>query len=198
MTSVQKLSRIILICRQAERLAEFYIRALGFACIADSPKIDPGFAELIGLAKGQVRITSLRLGNQVIALAETQPPGCSYPGDVPGWDPLFQHFAIVVSDMTAAYANLQALPNWTPISTDGPQILPPSSGGVTAFKFRDPEGHPKRGRQTLNAARGYKNACRGSCKICRAAVRHHVYFVPYHFCRLVFLRIHDTRIFPCF
>ena len=142
MTSVQKLSRIILICRQAEWLAEFYIRAFGFACIEDSPKIDPGFAELIGLAKGQVRTTSLHLGNQVIALAETQPPGCSYPGDVPGWDPLFQHFAIVVSDMTAAYANLQVLDNWTPISTDGPQILPPSSGGVTAFKFRDPEGHP--------------------------------------------------------
>ena len=142
MTSVQKLSRIILICREAERLAEFYIRAFGFACIEDSPKSDPGFAELIGLANGQVRLTTLRLGNQVIALAETQPPGCSYPSDVPGWDPRFQHFAIVVSDMTAAYANLQALHNWTAISTDGPQILPPSSGGVTAFKFRDPEGHP--------------------------------------------------------
>ena len=74
MTSVQKLSRIVLICRQAERLAEFYIRAFRFACIEDSPKIDPGFAELIGLAKGQVRITSLRLGNQEIALAETQRP----------------------------------------------------------------------------------------------------------------------------
>jgi catechol 2,3-dioxygenase-like lactoylglutathione lyase family enzyme len=118
------------------------MRAFDFACIEDTPTIDPGFAELIGLAKGQVRITSLRLGDQMIALAETQPPGCSYPGDVPGWDPLFQHFAIVVSDSTAAYANLQALHNWTAISTDGPQILPPSSGGVTAFKFRDPEGHP--------------------------------------------------------
>ena len=142
MTSVQKLSRIILICREAEQLAEFYIRAFGFARIEDSPKSDPGFTELIGLANGQVRLTSLRLGNQVIALAETQPPGCSYPKNVPGWDPRFQHFAIVVSDMTAAYANLQALRNWTAISMDGPQILPPSSGGVTAFKFRDPEGHP--------------------------------------------------------
>jgi catechol 2,3-dioxygenase-like lactoylglutathione lyase family enzyme len=131
-----------LICRQAERLAEFYIRAFGFARIEDLPKIDPGFAELIGLAKGQVRMTSLCLGNQVIALAETQPSGCSYPDDVPGWDPLFQHFAIVVSDMAAAYVNLQALHDWTAISTDGPQVLPPSSGGVTAFKFRDPEGHP--------------------------------------------------------
>jgi catechol 2,3-dioxygenase-like lactoylglutathione lyase family enzyme len=141
-TSVQKLSRIILICREAERLAEFYVRAFGFACIEGSPKSDPGFAELIGLANGKVQLTTLRLGNQVIALAEPQPPGRSYPRDLPGWDPRFQHFAIVVSDLTAAYANLQALPNWTAISIDGPQILPPSSGGVTAFKFRDPEGHP--------------------------------------------------------
>ena len=142
MTSVQKLSRIILICQQAERLAEFYIRAFGFARVEDSPKIDAGFAELIGLASGQVRVMSLHLGNQVIALAETQPPGRSYPGDVPGWDQRFQHFAIVVSDMTAAYANLRAIDDWTAISTNGPQILPLSSGGVTAFKFRDPEGHP--------------------------------------------------------
>ena len=142
MTSVQKLSRIILICHQAERLADFYVRAFGFACIEGSPKSDPSFTELIGSANRQVRLTSLRLGNQVISLSETQPPGRSYPKDVPGWDPRFQHFAIVVSDMTAAYANLQAFRNWTAISTDGPQILPPSSGGVTAFKFRDPEGHP--------------------------------------------------------
>jgi catechol 2,3-dioxygenase-like lactoylglutathione lyase family enzyme len=118
------------------------MRAFGFTCVEDSPKFDRGFAELIGIAKGQVRLTSLRLSNQVIALAEPQPRGRSYPRDVPGWDPRFQHFAIVVSDMTAAFANLQALHNWTAISTDGPQVLPPSSGGVTAFKFRDPEGHP--------------------------------------------------------
>ena len=34
------------------------------------------------------------------------------------------------------------LPGWKPISTSGPQILPAASGGVSAFKFRDPEGHP--------------------------------------------------------
>ena len=33
-------------------------------------------------------------------------------------------------------------PGWTPISTSGPQLLPAASGGVSAFKFRDPEGHP--------------------------------------------------------
>ena len=167
MTLVRKLSRIILICREAERLAEFYIRTFGFTCIEDLPKNDPGFAELIGLANGQVRLTTLCLGNQVIALAETQPPGCSYPRDVPGWDPRFQHFAIVVSDMTAAYANLQALHNWTAVSIDGPQILPPSSGGVTAFKFRDPEGHPLEmlafaaGAMPAHWAIRSGNSCRG-------------------------------------
>jgi hypothetical protein len=30
----------------------------------------------------------------------------------------------------------------TAISTEGPVTLPASSGGVTASKFRDPEGHP--------------------------------------------------------
>jgi catechol 2,3-dioxygenase-like lactoylglutathione lyase family enzyme len=29
-----------------------------------------------------------------------------------------------------------------PITTGGPQRLPPNTGGVTAYKFRDPEGHP--------------------------------------------------------
>ena len=59
MTSVQKLSRIILACREAEQLVEFYVRAFGFVRMEDSPKRDPGFAELIGLANGQVRLTTL-------------------------------------------------------------------------------------------------------------------------------------------
>lgn len=29
-----------------------------------------------------------------------------------------------------------------PISQGGPQLLPATSGGVQAFKFRDPDGHP--------------------------------------------------------
>jgi catechol 2,3-dioxygenase-like lactoylglutathione lyase family enzyme len=107
------------------------------------------------------------LGKQVIALAETQPPGRSYPPDVPGSDCRFQHFAIVVSDMTAAYAKLQALHEWTAISTDGPQILPPSSGSVTAFKFHDPEGHPLEmlafapGATPARWAMGSANLCLG-------------------------------------
>jgi catechol 2,3-dioxygenase-like lactoylglutathione lyase family enzyme len=140
--SVSSLSCIVLICRDAERLAEFYTHAFGFVPLNDSPKSEPGFGSLIGVANGQVRMKKLRLGGQYVGLAQPEPCGRRYPDNVPGWDPLFQHFAIVVSDMATAVAALRVIPGWTAISIDGPQTLPASSGGATAFKFRDPEGHP--------------------------------------------------------
>jgi catechol 2,3-dioxygenase-like lactoylglutathione lyase family enzyme len=47
-----------------------------------------------------------------------------------------------VRDVGAAYARLCQSQAWSSISRHGPQTLPPSSGGATAFKFRSPEGHP--------------------------------------------------------
>jgi catechol 2,3-dioxygenase-like lactoylglutathione lyase family enzyme len=113
-------------CGDPEVLAEFYQAAFGF--------LRPGR----GLTGG----VELRLGRQAIRLIRAQPGGRSYPTDVAGWSPLFQHIAIVVADMARAYAHLFTLSGWTPISTSGPQVLPAASGGVSAFKFRDPEGHP--------------------------------------------------------
>ena len=43
--------------------------------------------------------------------------------------------------MASAYARLTAY-GCVPISHGGPQLLPPATGSVTAFKFRDPDGHP--------------------------------------------------------
>lgn len=44
--------------------------------------------------------------------------------------------------MRAAYERVRAEPGFAPISDGGPQRLPPSTGAITAFKFRDPDGHP--------------------------------------------------------
>lgn len=139
MNEVRRLSRIVLISEDAAALATFYARAFGFTRCA-GPNVDRALADLMGVAAAEV--TLMRLGDETVALAQTRPRGRSYPADVAGWSPLFQHFAIVVSDMAAAYAALRAISGWAPISTDGPQVLPSSSGGVTAYKFRDPEGHP--------------------------------------------------------
>jgi catechol 2,3-dioxygenase-like lactoylglutathione lyase family enzyme len=43
--------------------------------------------------------------------------------------------------MDKAFAQLSPVQT-QPISRDGPERLPPSTGDVTAYKFRDPEGHP--------------------------------------------------------
>lgn len=127
-----RLARFVLVSGNPDALAGFYRGALGFTD-AEAPP-DPSVAG--------TRIVPLRLGDQRLDLVAATPAGRPYPGDVPGFSPLFQHCAIIVSDMAAAHARLSAHPGWRPISTDGPVRLPDSSGGVTAFKFRDPEGHP--------------------------------------------------------
>jgi catechol 2,3-dioxygenase-like lactoylglutathione lyase family enzyme len=125
----RRLARIEMVSGEPEVLADFYQAAFGF----------------LRLGRGLTPVISgveLRLGSQIIRLIRAQPGGRLYPADVAGWNPLFQHIAIVVADMARAYTHLSALPGWRPISTSGPQGLPAASGGVSAFKFRDPEGHP--------------------------------------------------------
>lgn len=115
MTSI---TRIALASPTPPALAEFYRQAFGFEPLS---------------ADGLV----LRLGGQTVQVREGRSPPSMASNDL-----RFQHFAIVAADMKAAYMRLKQISGWTPISRDGPQRLPASSGGVTAFKFRDPEGHP--------------------------------------------------------
>ncbi|QYE33890.1 VOC family protein [Polymorphobacter sp. PAMC 29334] len=66
--------------------------------------------------------------------------GAAYPEPRAANDPWFQHFAVAVADIEAAAAAVLAA-GATPISRGGPQLLPPNTGSVTAYKFRDPDGH---------------------------------------------------------
>ena len=142
MNAVQKLSRIALVSREPDRLASFYQSAFGFVRGDERQLAGTALQSLLCIPGAKARLIPLRLGGQTIELLGIDPEGEAYPADVPAWSNLFQHFAIVVSSMSAAYAKLSAQAGWKPISTEGPQGLPASSGGVTAFKFRDPEGHP--------------------------------------------------------
>ena len=103
---------------------------------------DRAQAELYGIPDARIRETIMALGEQRISLIAFESPGAPYPRGSTSTDLWFQHFAIIVSDMDAAYARLKASKRFTPISEDGPIVLPPASGGVTAFKFRDGDGHP--------------------------------------------------------
>ena len=83
----------------------------------------------------------LHRGLESLELARFEPAGAPYPAGSRSNDLWFQHCALTTADIEAAYARLRRT-GYTAISLNGPQRLPQSSGGVTAFKFRDPEGHP--------------------------------------------------------
>ncbi len=112
------------------------------ATIVERGQAGEATASLFGLPGAKVGRTLLRIGDEEIELLAFDPPGRPYPSGSTSTDLWFQHFAIIVSDMDAAYARLRAAGRFLPISGDGPVVLPPASGSVSAFKFRDGDGHP--------------------------------------------------------
>ncbi len=130
-----RLLRIELTVAVLERAEAFYLR-LGFKSVS-AGAVSAHRARLMGAAA--VREVILRRGGQEIALQEFAAAGAPYPADARACDLVFQHFAMPVADTHAAMATLSGV---TAISRGGPQHLPQRSGGATAFKFRDPDGHP--------------------------------------------------------
>jgi catechol 2,3-dioxygenase-like lactoylglutathione lyase family enzyme len=138
---VRKLARIGLTTTDANGLASFYEKTLGFRRLAAKRFSGAEFERLVNVEGGARGIT-LGLGDERIELLEFDRPGEPYPENTSSSDLIFQHFAIVVTDIDKAYQRLTTVGGWTAISRGGPQRLPKTSGGVSAFKFRDPDGHP--------------------------------------------------------
>ncbi|WP_298253482.1 VOC family protein [Bradyrhizobium sp.] len=121
-----------------DRLARFYCE-LGFTAEQHQGIPDEEIA-VLGLDGTGARL-SLRLGAQRVDLDSFETRGKPYPSGVTSADLCFQHLALVSDDAHAAWARATTA-GAAPISTRGPVTLPASAGGVTAVKFRDPEGHP--------------------------------------------------------
>jgi catechol 2,3-dioxygenase-like lactoylglutathione lyase family enzyme len=136
----REIVRITRVVADLDRAEAFYRDGLGFRAVARG-RSDRAALTALGWA-GDAEEVVMRLGAQDIALARFSAQGRFYPPDSRSDDLWFQHLAIVVSDMAAAYAHLSSHAAWRPISKGGPQLLPPSDGAVRAFKFRDPDGHP--------------------------------------------------------
>lgn len=120
---VGNIARLTLNVRDLDRAVGFYVGALDFT-------VEGGTADHASLAIGSQRIELVH-----------RPDAASYPEPRAANDPWFQHFAIAVADMGTAYARLSRF-SPEPITRGGPQLLPPGTGSVTAYKFRDPDGHP--------------------------------------------------------
>jgi catechol 2,3-dioxygenase-like lactoylglutathione lyase family enzyme len=127
-----------------DRAVRFYTEVLSFAEVGTTFSDDPALETLNDLPAPSLRVARLRLGEELLELTQyARPFGRPMPRDARSNDRWFQHVAIVVSDMDRAYQRLRAH-GITSISS-GPQQLPdsnPAAGGIRAFYFRDPDGHP--------------------------------------------------------
>jgi catechol 2,3-dioxygenase-like lactoylglutathione lyase family enzyme len=134
MTWLQRVARNVTNLAAA---ATFY-EALGFKAIARAAND----SELAAALEVERAVSlRLRLGAQELELTQPMPNGIAYPVGAKSDDVAFQHIAILTWDI-AAMQDRALRAGAMPISHGGPQLLPKASGGVIAWKFRDPDGHP--------------------------------------------------------
>ncbi len=126
-----------------DRAVDFYTRVLTFEKVSDVEVASREFELLQGLFGARARIVRLRLGDETLELTEyLAPKGRPIPDDLRANDRAFQHAAIIVSDMTAAYRRLREFR--VEHASSGPQTLPDwnaNAAGIRAFYFRDPDRH---------------------------------------------------------
>jgi catechol 2,3-dioxygenase-like lactoylglutathione lyase family enzyme len=134
----QAITGFRIVAAEPERLTWFY-REIGFT-IGNSIPIPNDEMKLLGLTGAGAR-TTLSLGPSRIDIDCFDQPGRPYPVDTRACDLVFQHLALVTDDALVAWARARDA-GAIPISRERPVTLPKSAGGVTAVKFRDPEGHP--------------------------------------------------------
>ncbi len=126
-----------------DRSVRFYTEVLAFEKESEVEVQGGAFERLEGVFGAHARQATLRLGGERIQLTEyLAPRGLGRPETQRSNDRWFQHVAIIVSDMSAAYRRLREFK--VEHASSAPQRLPdwnPNAGGIEAFYFRDPDGH---------------------------------------------------------
>jgi catechol 2,3-dioxygenase-like lactoylglutathione lyase family enzyme len=126
-----------------DRAVDFYTRVLTFEQVSDVEVSGREVELLQGIFGARMRVVRLRLGDESIELTEyLAPKGRPLPAAMRPNDRAFQHAAIIVSDIDAAYRRLRQY--HVEHASTGPQRLPdwnPNAGGISAFYFRDPDRH---------------------------------------------------------
>jgi catechol 2,3-dioxygenase-like lactoylglutathione lyase family enzyme len=127
-----------------DRSIDFYSRVLSFDKVSDVEVAGDEWERLQGVFALRMRVVRMQLGDEQIELTEyLAPRGRPIPVDSRSNDQWFQHIAIIVSDMDRAYRRLRE--HRVTHASSGPQRLPdwnPNAGGIWAFYFKDPDGHP--------------------------------------------------------
>jgi catechol 2,3-dioxygenase-like lactoylglutathione lyase family enzyme len=126
-----------------DRAVTFYTQVLTFRVIADREVAGDTYEHLFSVFGLRLRLVRLELGEEHLELMQfLAPRGRTLAEPMRSNDLTFQHVAIIVSDMQAAYARLRSFN--VEHASSGPQVLPrsnPNAGGIAAFYFRDPDGN---------------------------------------------------------
>ena len=129
--------------RDMDESVAFYTGVLPFERTADFELAGREYELMTGVFGARMRVVRLKLGEEMLELTQfLAPQGRPIADDVRANDRSFQHVAIIVSDMQKAYAGLRA--HGVKHASTGPQRLPDwnkNAGGISAFYFRDPDGH---------------------------------------------------------
>jgi catechol 2,3-dioxygenase-like lactoylglutathione lyase family enzyme len=144
LSAVTAVDAIALTVSDLDRSIDFYTNVLTFNKESESEIDGDAYEHLYGVFGLKARTARLRLGDERIELIQfLTPEGRPIPADSRSNDAWFQHLAIIVSDMDQAYAHLRDAR--VRHASPGPQRLPEwtrNAGGIRAFYFRDPDGHP--------------------------------------------------------
>jgi len=141
---VERLKLIGFTVADIDRETVFFTRVLAFEKMSDFRVAGSEYDKMEGVFNANMRIVHLKLGEQVVELTQYISPPTGRPIPIPSYsnDGWFEHMAIVVRDMDAAYKILQEN-NVQQISSNLITIplSNPGAAGIKAVKFRDPEGH---------------------------------------------------------
>jgi catechol 2,3-dioxygenase-like lactoylglutathione lyase family enzyme len=140
---VTSVDEVVMTVADADRSVAFFRDVLGFAVEAEAEAASEAIEQLEGVFAARVRVVHLRLGDEHLGVMQfVAQRGRPIPAGQRSHDGGFQHVAIVVRDLDAAYQVLRSH-HVRHVST-GPQTLPrsnPAAGGIRAFYFADPDDH---------------------------------------------------------
>lgn len=144
--AARQVSKVSITVSSLAAVLPFYEEVLTFEEVERYELSGVDLQNLLGIPDEDITAHAavLQLGQEQIELIEfvNESRQLAPPADARSNDLWFQHIAIVVSDMEAAYRRLRQY-KAAHVST-APQTLPeylPAAAGISAFYFRDPDGH---------------------------------------------------------
>ena len=143
LAQVKQVSAIGVTVSDMRRSVKFYSEVLGFKKVSDTEVYGTSYEQLQGIFGLRMRIVRMQLGDEFLELTDyLTSGGRSIPENAMSNDLMFQHIAIVVSDMDKAYTQLRK--RMVMYVSTAPQTIPQSNtaaAGVKAFYFHDPDMH---------------------------------------------------------